>query len=121
MQNDSEKLKNFTTETCFLSNVIRTLSEKKNAVHIPEYVAGLSFGSAHRSTKQKVMCCTMTIVFMTLMKLVCLETTQQHYVYCSLLGYDTIQSLAGVMFLTSIYSHSRSYISAVFADHRRGP
>jgi hypothetical protein len=29
--------------------------------------------------------------------------------------------LAGVMFLTSIYSHSRSYISAVFADHRRGP
>jgi len=52
------------------------------------------------------------------MKLVCLETTQQHYVYCSLLGYDTVQS---VKFLTSIYPDSWSYISAVFAGHMRGP
>lgn len=75
----------------------------------------------HRSTKKKVMCCIMTIVFMTLMKLVCLETTQQHYVYCSLLGYDTVQSVKGVMCLTSIYPDFWSYISAVFANHRRGP
>jgi len=114
------------TETCFLRNVIRTLSAKfkkikKKHNNIPEYIPGLSFGSAHRSTKQKVMCCIMKIVFMTLMKLVCLETTQQHYVYCILLGYDTVQSVQGVMFLTSIDPDSLSYISAVFADHRRGP
>jgi hypothetical protein len=55
---------------------------------------------------------------MTLIELVCLETTQQHYVHCGLLGYDTVESVNNAMFLTSIKPDSWSYILAVFADHR---
>jgi hypothetical protein len=45
----------FLTETCFLNNVICTLSAKLiyiYAVHIPEYVPGLSFGSAPFNQKE---------------------------------------------------------------------